>query len=223
MKAERVLYQETLHIDGIEGNFKQFDIGIGWLDPKGHDHFMEHWISVVGQHEDGWYLQAAEASGSLPEIAAAAVDFKDRFFAERIWLDDTALSSASFLQEWDGLTEYKEDGKDRRGKVKYLHKPDHWPHYRNRETLAMLHGVPDLFKSDFQGCIDIVGQLVKDKTLKIRKTCPRSVWVCGASLEEMLSHPLMKALAWPITIMETEKRISVVDTSDVGRYPRLGR
>lgn len=222
MRAEHAFCQETLQVEGIDGKFIRFDIGIGWLDPKGDDHFAKHWITVIGQHEDGYYLQAGEASGSLAEIAEAAVDFKDRFLVERIWLDSTALSSASYLEEWDGLTQYKEDGKDFRDKVKYLHTHERWPHFRKRDLVAMIHKVPDVFRNDLQGCIDVVGQLKKDKLLKVRKVCPRSVWVLGSSLEEMLSHPLMKALAWPISIMESEKRVVDVEVADE-RYPRFKR
>lgn len=227
MKAEHVFCKDTLKVDGIDGEFIRFDIGIGWLNPKGDDHFARHWIAVIGQHKSGYYLQAGEASGSLADIAEAAVNFKDRFLVERVWLDSTAMSSASYLEEWDGLTQYKEDGKDRRGKPKYLHKPDYWPHFRNRETLAALHKVPDVFKLDLQGCIDLVGKLAKDKLFKIRKVCPRSIWVLGSSLEEMLNHPLMKAIALPLAIMEVERAYYEGDKKQKPtqreRYQRLGR
>jgi len=223
MKAERVFCQETLKVAELAGEFIRFDMGIGWLDPKGDDRFAKHWLAVVGQHKDGYYLVAGEAYGSLADIAEAAVNFKDRFLVERTWLDSTAQASASYLEEWDGLTQYKPNGEDLRGKVKYLHKPDHWPHYRNRETVTTLHKTPAVFSNDLQGCVDLVRKLQKDKLLKLRKVCPEAVWVVGSSLEEMLRHPLMKAFALPIAIMETERVYSVEDKPEKPkeRYRRL--
>lgn len=207
MKAEIV--RDGLLVDGV--TFHRFDIGIRWLNPRGHDHFAQHWLAVVGQTLEFEYWIYFEASGALSEIAESAVDAKDRFLVERVWIDPTQLSSAAYMQEWDGLTQYKvTDKKDLLGKPKYLNPPERWPHFRGRDEdrfCAMLCAVPEIIRNDPQAGIDLVVHLINEGRLVIRKWCPQSVWVTGAQLPEMLEHPLMSAIAWPLMMLENEKAL----------------
>lgn len=206
MKAERNPKTDLIGIDGVKEKFKRFDMGIGWLDPKGDDNFARHWLVVVGQQENNEYVVAHEASGTLVDVASAAVDAKDRFLVERCWLDATVVSSSALLQSWDGLTEYKYNGYDQRKKKQYLHKPEHWSNFRNRDTTLTLFPVPALYRADFQSCVDLFVSLLKDKRLSLRKACPMAWKIQGESLETLLTHPIMKAIAWPLKMMEEEQR-----------------
>lgn len=203
---------DLLRLDGANDLFVRFDIGISWLYPQGDDHFARHWLVVIGLQKDDRYRVVYEASGTLPEIAAAAVDAKDRFLVKRVWVNLNQIACVSYLQDHDGLTNYATKGKDSHGEPIYTNPPEYWAHFRGRDRkkyCADLQAVPDVFITDLQAGIDLVVGLmeVRPKRFLIRKSCGKSHWITGAQLPEMLTHPLMRAIAWPIMAMEQERQV----------------
>jgi hypothetical protein len=199
----------TLENEPNAPSFIQFVAGIGYLDPKGKDHYGKHWFVVVGESEGHEYhIQTAESSNDLEGLAKSLTEWKDDLCIQRIYLDATDVESLRFLRGygpsgWDGLATYKSDGKNIVGKEKWIHKPDFWPHFRSRETIAHIVPVPDSIRVNLNAGYDLLLALEKADRVKYRA---EALMVATVRREEkrddVINHPLLQTLTWTISMLE---------------------
>lgn len=199
----------TLEDEAEAPSFVGFSAGIGYLDPKGKDHYGRHWFVVVGESEGHeYFIMTAEFSADLQGLAKALTDWKDDLHIQRIYLDDTDLQSLRYLRgfgpaDWDGLTVYRSDGKDKMGKEKWIHKADFWPKFRDRETIAHIVPVPESIRVNLSAGYDLLLTLEKADRVRYR---PESLAIATVRREEkrddVIRHPLLQATIWTISMLE---------------------
>lgn len=194
--------EETGHITYDGRIYKEFAGGIGWLFPKGEEHYSLHWLVVTGLGVDGLYHVVHEFGANMHQLCQEATDVKDRLFVSRFYADQSQPQLMSTVREHDGLTRYITHGTDLRGRTKWLHQPERWQHFRDRDTVATLMPVSDRIRVDLQAGIDKVVGLISDRKLEISWECPRVIWVLRQSIEEWHIHPIMRALVWSVIMME---------------------
>lgn len=189
-------------------HFQGFSAGLGYLDPKGKDHYARHWFVVVGETEGHEYHFQVAESGDLLTIAKSLTNWKDDLCIQKVFLDGTDLESMRFLRGygpsgWDGLTQYKSEGEDKYGREKYLHQASHWPNFRDRDTTAQLIPVPDSIRVNLMANYDLLLTLEKQDRVKYR---PEALMISTVrredSKDDVINHPLIRAATWTIAMLE---------------------
>lgn len=194
-----------IHSDPRWPRFKEIVAGVGWLDPKGDDMALLNWGVVIGHKEDGGYSVLGEITGDVMSLCEKLTAAKDTLLIQRIFCDRTLPQLTKVLVDHDGLTRYFSKGKDVFDREQYLNPPEHWPTFRDRETKATLIPLVEDLTADMQAAVELVRRLVDGAALKIRSECPNMMRIVRLSLDELLTHPGIKALAYPLTILEREK------------------
>ncbi len=189
--------------------FHRFVAGLGYLDPKGKDHFAKHWFCAVGETEGHEYVFMTAEPGDLETIARNLTNWKDDLCVEKVYLDGTDLESRRYLYHhggptsWDGLTGYRSDGETPSGKEKRHHKSDFWPNFRNWETVAHLVPVPDSVRVNLMAGYDLILALEKLNRIEYRS---QALMIATIRREEkkddVINHPLMRAAIWTIMMLE---------------------
>jgi hypothetical protein len=188
--------------------FKRFEGGIGWMDPTEQNTKAQHWFVVAAEQTNGDYVMVAEASAThLLDLAEKATNWKDRLLIRRIWADQTEEGYLRTLQDTrqcDGLCGYHTVGKTLLGKPKYAHKSDRWPYFRDRSTIASIVYTDGAIESGF----DLVRRLAQRERISFRDTVPWSKWILRQrTYVDVIEHPLLAALVYVISGMESTKRL----------------
>jgi hypothetical protein len=200
--------------------FKRFEGAIGWLDPQGHDHYATHWFVVIGEAEDGKLVVTTEAFGDLARLTTQLVDWKDRLLIKRIYIDDSEEETIKQLRKIDGLCSYQHHGTDIFDRKLWARHESTWTHFRDRETTAALLPVPEEIKTDLMGGRDLLLGLQHAERLSARRVCPRTSWLfCQEPpLDQILRHPLMKALIYVVSMMVRSVRTTHHSESSLCAY-----
>lgn len=219
MKAYRLPRNDLLEIreldkDGTEKRlqnsplFKRFIAVIGWLDPKGADLRAENWLSVIGEEEGGDYMVWAEVMGSLPKLAADAINLKDLLLISRIYVSGKNAQGVLALRRIDGLTKYEWLGTDRAGNKIWANKAEVWPHFRDYETTASLITIPQEITADMGAGYELIRQLDAHNKFTVRWACPRSLELLkqGPPYDRTIEHPLGEALISGFVMLERTKQ-----------------
>lgn len=219
----KVRFDEKDDVYCVEGNpeaprFNQICGGIGWLDEKGRDKAAFHWFVVLGETEDKRLLFLEEDIGPMSKIKAKAVDAKDRLMIRRIYLDDRPELLVRDLRDHDGLTRYLHSGRDALKRIQYLNKPEHWPHYRDRETVATLIPVPEDQLLDIQAGIERLDGDIRAKRTTIHHSCRHLQAAWRLPPKDALTHPGILAAVWAHNAMRRRQEVK----KDVKAVPLYG-
>jgi hypothetical protein len=218
--ANKRLY---VHSDPAAPRFKEFVAGVGWMDPTGTELELMNWATIVGHREDGEYEVVEEICSNLSGLCDKLTDAKDRWMVKRIFCDRSNPTHIEVLSKHDGLVRYFHSGRTRAGKKLWLHPNDHWAHFRSRERIALIPLIEQL-TVDTLSAAELVDRLTSKGLLGVRG-CPRLEKIMGLSPAEVVRHPAIKALAYPLIVLEREKaRASMPDeANNVSLYPNLRR
>ncbi len=177
--------------------FKKIWAGIGWPDAKpGH-------LCVVGERTDGRYHAFWENTGGLTELGDAAIDCKDRFLVESIYVDSRDEVATGYLRTLDGLCFYGERGRDDLTDTRQDTARPRWPLFRDRTTTATVAAVPDRIVTSYRSALEKTrGVIIRGKLLIHESQCPKLVYTLRQPLDDLLKSPAMKALVWVVTALE---------------------
>lgn len=173
--------------------FKEFVMGVGWLDPQGQDHFAANWALVLGVQEDGRYAAITESTG-IEDFAKKLVALKDTYLVQRIFAEQTEQTEDQIRElRWKpGLCFYK-GYRDKAGKWK--HTGNDTPTFRDYQTVASVTGVEGV-EATAAAVMERLRGLVKSTDLIVRNDCPRFQWILRqrAPFNRVFRHPLFKAV-----------------------------
>jgi hypothetical protein len=197
--------------------FKSIRGCIGWMDVSRQASWAQNWMTVVGLCEDDKLLILAERGGDLGLIGQAAIDLKDDLLIDKILVDSEADQRSTLdLRRLDGLTKYDEKAHSMIPEKKiWKHKPDdklidgslRWPKFRDRKTTCRIIPVMDQDRLGLHGGIQTVRELARVKRLEVAQGLPRTDWVFSQRppLDDVLDHPLCKAIIWCVLDLERTK------------------
>ena len=201
--------------------YRDFGVGLGWLDPRGDGDYGKHALVVVGFTETKSYEAFGEAQGSLDEIVPVMIRMKDWLLVEQTFMDMRNEAAVQYLcdpERADGLTAYEQEETDR-GHLVYVRNADTWPSFRDRDTVTALVPVDDLFLGNPTMILDLLKSLSTKQKFSVRPECPMVDMVLRKDppVDEILSHPLFLAVGYAVASMERgrERR------AGVGKEPEL--
>lgn len=217
-----ITYNERLELYVHENpewpRFKELVAGVGWADPTGADTAAENWAILVGHREDNTVEIVEERHADIPRLCDQLTDLKDQYLIQRIFVDRQKPQLISMLWQHDGLTAYNSQGKNEFGREQYWHGPDHWPHFRDRNTLARLVPLLEELTADVQAYVEILRQRLSRKELTIRAACPQSIKLLRLLMGELVEHPIMRAIGYPLLVLDREARRG---TGDIPKPPQI--
>jgi len=109
---------------------------MGWPEGK------SGYFCVIGERTDGRYHALWEKQGGLWELGDSAVQAKDRFLVEQIWVDTRDTVATSYIRTLDGLCFYDES--EQTGSALAAAKiPSGWTIFKNQTMTAVVSPVPD--------------------------------------------------------------------------------
>jgi hypothetical protein len=204
MKTE-YLPDSTLAVSGTTRveKFNKIWAGIGWPDRE------DGYICVAGERLDGRYHCMWEKPGGLWELGEAAVEAKDRFLVDRIWVDAGDELSTSYLRTLDGLSFYDEEDDYPDGSWIPARPASRRDHFRDLGTVATVSPIPERIAANYRSALETIKGLVMKGGLIIHESnCPRLLYVLRQPLQEMLASPVTKGLAWVIAALEISRGVS---------------
>ena len=94
----------TIAVTGTKGteSFNRIWAGVGWPENAAG------YLCVLGERVDGRYHALWEKNGGLWELGVAAVEVKDRFLIDCIWVDARDAVATSYLRTLPGLCFHEE-------------------------------------------------------------------------------------------------------------------
>jgi hypothetical protein len=189
--------------------YKEFCAGIGWLDPTGQSDYSKHAVVVVAEQEDGKYSIFSEAQGDLATIVRVAIQAKDVLLIERMFLDTSNDAAMRFLRDpvtADGLVDY-ETAEPKNGRPVYVRQASYWSDFRSRDTVAALIPVHETLVTNPVIAYDTFRALAGKGQLFVGEECTKTGVVLKGSppLDDILRHPVFKAAAFTVAMMERTK------------------
>jgi hypothetical protein len=190
---------------------KRFEAAIGFPSLLEQEHYREHWFFVMAEKEDGTFAYVVEEPGDLQTIGDKATEWKDRLLISRIWTSDEhkeALQQLRDPQLTDGLCMYGSDGETPMGMEMWWNDKDIWPYFRDRQTYAPLIVVPKQIQVNMLAGYNMIRRLFKDKRAGYLGDLQvfSKLITQGGPLQDLLTHPLLKAAVWVTTMMERDQR-----------------
>jgi hypothetical protein len=192
--------------------YREIVAGIGWADPTGEDLGRKNWGVLVGLKEDGVYSVMQEFFGSMSELCKSLTSAKDELLIQRIFCDRMFPELILELLEYDGLTDYRSEGMTQRGQIQYLHSTSFWPTFRSRSTTARLIPLNERLTANMRGAFETVSRLITFGQLKIRPSLANLMRVQRLPMDDLLRHPAVHALAYPLIALEREKASELEDS-----------
>jgi hypothetical protein len=180
-------------------DFNKIWAGIGWPDQD------TGYICVVGERTDGNYHCLWEKRGGLWELGAAALEAKDRFLVDLIWVDARDDLATSYLRTLEGLCFY-EPAADKGSARPASNIPSAPSPFRALDSTATIAAVPEKVVANYRSALEKTRGVILAGRLLIHETnCPLLVYTLRQPLEELLKSPVMKALVWVLTSLEEAK------------------
>jgi len=194
--------------------FRNFWGMLGWPDLAKQGPYAQTWFALVGEQEDGQYAVMVEYGGDLGDVAKFAIDQKDIFLLNTIYVDDEDKASLEFLRDpdhCDGLTFYaQEDFNEETGLPEYRHSGSHWQYFRDDypyQVTVSLVPVQATIRLNLQSGYQRLVAMFKKDQLSIDPLCQttRAIIQSNSPLRDIIEHPLTKALVGGICMIELHK------------------
>lgn len=200
MRAE-YLGDGTIAVSGARRveKFQRIWAGIGWPDTK------SGYFGVIGERTDGRYHALWEKQGGLWELGEEAVQSKDRFLIEQIWVDARDTVAASYIRTLDGLCFYDGPTPPTADAVTSL-TPSEWTQFKNRTMTAVVCPVPERVLNHYRSALEKVrGLIMRGGLLIHEKNCPILMYTLRQPLDDLLKSAVTRALVWVLTALEESK------------------
>lgn len=190
---------------------KRFEAAIAYPHLLEQEHYRYHWLLVMAEKEDGTFAYAVEEPGDLETIGQKATEWKDRLLISRIYTSDEhkeALQQLRNPELTDGLCMYGSDGEGPMGMDHYWHKPDYWPYFRDYRTYCPIIVVPKSVQANVLTGYNMIRRLFDEKRAEYLGDLQvfSKIIMQGGALQDVLTHPLVRAAAWVTTMMERDSR-----------------
>ncbi|MBI5569300.1 MAG: hypothetical protein HY914_05080 [Desulfomonile tiedjei] len=211
----------TIAVSGIDRieQFTKIWAGIGWPEREpGH-------FCVVGERTDGRYHALWEMTGGLWELGDSAVQAKDRFLIEGVWVDARDTVATSYFRTLDGLCFYGDDADRDAAFVARMGLDAPKQAYAKIKPTATVMPVPERVSRNYRSALEKVRGVILRGALLVHETnCPKIVYAIRQPLEYLLTSSAMKGLVWVLTALEESKgNGSVAKNSSDPWYGNLPR
>ncbi len=200
MRAE-YLGDGTIAVSGamrVE-KFQRIWAGIGWPESK------SGYFCVIGERVDGRYHALWEKQGGLLELGDEAVQAKDRFLVEQIWVDARDTVATSYIRTLDGLCFYEEPTAPNADAPAVVI-PTGWTQFKDQTMTAVVCPVPERVLNHYRSALEKVrGLIVRGGLLIHDRNCQILMYTIRQPLDDLLKSPVTKALVWVLTAFEEFK------------------
>jgi hypothetical protein len=209
----KCLEDGTIAVTGTKGaeSFNKIWAGVGWPENEAG------YLCALGERVDRRYHALWEKSGGLWELGVAAVEAKDSFLIDCIWVDARDAVATSYLRTLPGLCFHEEPSERGCATATGAGSPAKEPRSIEREMTATVVPVPERATANYRSALEKTRGVIMAGNLMIHEAnCPKLVYALRQPLEDLLRSPVMKGLVWVITALEDAKRSAdtEVSTSD---------
>jgi len=198
MHAQRQ-HNGVIAVSGRSGR-EEFDriwAGIGWPDDE------PGYLCVTGLRADGRPHCIWESRGGLWELGEAAVEAKDRFLIDCLWVDARDTVATAYLRNFNGLCFYEALAGAAPEPGLGPQSPAERPHFRGKDIVASIVPVPERITSNFRSALEKVrGTIVNGRLLIHPTNCPRLLYTLRQPLDDLLRSPVTKGLVWVLSALE---------------------
>ncbi len=203
----------TIAVTGTKGteSFNKIWAGVGWPENAAG------YFCALGERVDGRYHALWEKNGGLWELGVAAVEAKDRFLIDCIWVDARDAVATSYLRTLPGLCFHEEPPARGSPTATGAGSPAKELGLIERGMTATVVPVPERATANYRSALEKTRGVIMAGNLMIHEAnCPKLVYALRQPLEDLLRSPVMKGLVWVITALEDAKRSAdtEVSTSD---------
>jgi hypothetical protein len=175
MRALRGEDEIVLHGRSGEVRFSRLWAGVG--RPETAPAF----VCVVGERLDSKYHCVWEKQGALWEVADALVWARRHLMIDVAWMDGRDASAVNYLRSFDDLCE---------------------PLPRCSEPL-IIAPLPEEYAANFRTTLEKVRAVIDSGRLFVHDSnCPKITYALRQPVEELVTSPVIKALAWVVCGLE---------------------
>jgi len=183
--------------------FNRIWAGMGWPERDAG------YLCVVGERTDGRYHCIWEKRGGLWELGDAALEAKDRFLIDCIWVDARDDVAAAYLRTLHGLCFYD----DREGFFCKHSDPSRprsdVPRFRDLQTTTAVMPVPERVLTNYRSALERVrGVIMTGRLLVHQVNCPVLVYTLRQPIDDLIGSTVMKGLVWVATALEDTRNVS---------------
>lgn len=180
--------------------------GVGWPDTE------QGALCVLGESLEGVYHAVGEWRGSLFELGSAAEVATRDFLVECFLIDASDEVSTAYIRRTDHL------GEPARA-------PGPQPRLWTKETLRpraaasttvkpVVVGVRTRYRENFRAALETVRGIAAAHRLAVHQDlCPGLTFALRRDLDYMLKSPVIKALVWVLTAMESTRNHGIVESA----------
>ncbi|MGC8908875.1 MAG: hypothetical protein ACP5M0_15750 [Desulfomonilaceae bacterium] len=218
LKAQR-LYDGAIAVAGRSATllFSRIWAGVGWPESE------QGALCVLGESFEGVYHGLAESRGSLFELGSAAETARRELLVECFWVDASDDVSVTYFRRLD-FSGRKAPAKPRLGGGR---SPLHVraPGYADAEDRPAIVSVRDAYREHFRAALETLAGVAAAGRLVIpQDLCPSAAFALKRDLAYLLQSPVIKALVWVLTAMESTRDQAPRDAGpDDGWYRNFRR
>ncbi len=214
MRSE-YLEDGTIAVTGTKGaeRFNKIWAGIGWPESE------SGYLCVLGERVDGRYHVLWEKGGGLWELGTAAVEAKDLFLINCIWVDAGDAVATSYLRTLSGLCFHEEPSERGCATATGAGSKAKAPRSIEGRITATVAPVSERATANYRSALEKARGVIMAGNLMIHEAnCPKLVYTLRQPLEDLPRSPVMKGLVWVITALEAAKRGGETEASTLDRW-----
>ena len=194
--------------------FEDMCLVLAWGDPS-HPETKDHSVAIAGRQEDGIIDVCDGFNGELDDVLRRAVDFKDLYRITRGYCEPAPPGHVHDARYTDGLTRYfLAPNQLNTLRERYLHDPEHWPHFVSRDHLLSLSHLPENKVRDIESLITRAERLAKDRHVKVaRRKWPALFEALNRNRGKMADKSIVRSAAYAVDRLYRKPQTATLDTT----------
>lgn len=206
----------TSEITGAKRYFESMATAVSWGDVSSDDAaHSEHGIVMAGIQEDSRINVLREYRGKIHEVKDQVIEWKDRFFAKKIWTPQTPVGFYRMLQDADGLGRYIVRARGRRDAPIYAqdNPSDRWNYFRSYAHTGSVLPLPSRLIDDMEAAHATVNDAMRAGDVLVDfRYVPQLEKAMGQSTKEILLLPIARAFIHIVWVLWDNNPLNVKNT-----------
>ncbi len=215
----RLLWDDSIAVTGEESTlvFNRVWAGVGWPEAD------QGAVCVVAESTERVYHALMEWRGSLYELGSAALTARTDLLVDSFLIDDSDEVSTAYFR---GL-EFCPGSLQTSGKRRTNHEQLFMASSRksSQADYPAIIGIRPCFRDNFRASLETLRGIAASERLNVhQKHCPSLAFALKRDLDFLLRSPVVKALVWALTAMESTRDKAVIEVwPEDGWYHNLSR
>jgi len=195
----QLLFDGSIAVTGQSSTlvFSRVWAGVGWPEAE------QGALCVLAESLEGVYHALAEWRGSLYDLGSAASSAWADLLVDSFWIDASDEVSTTYFRRLDfSLSGVKEV----EAHCSSLKRPLGRPAGANGAVGPAIVGVRPTFRENFRASLETMRGISASERLAVHQDrCPSLAFALKRDLDYLLRSPVVKALVWALTAMESTR------------------